>query len=40
LGAAVISRKAGKWYVCFQIELPDVASIERPFSPVGLRASR
>jgi putative transposase len=36
LGAAVISREAGKWYVCFQIELPAVAPIERPFSPVGI----
>lgn len=25
LGAAVVSRKAGKWFVCFQIELPDAA---------------
>lgn len=36
LGAAVISRKAGKWYVCFQIELPDVEPTGREFSPVGI----
>ena len=36
LGAAVISRKAGKWFVCFQIELPDVEPVERPFAPVGI----
>lgn len=36
LGAAVISRKAGRWFVCFQIELPDAESIERPFAPVGI----
>jgi putative transposase len=36
LGAAVISRKAGKWFVCFQIELPEAESIERPFVPVGI----
>ena len=36
LGAAVVSRKAGKWFVCFQIELPDAAPIERPFAPVGI----
>lgn len=36
LGAAVISRKAGKWCVCFQVELPDAESVERDFSPVGI----
>lgn len=36
LGAAVISRKAGKWYVCFQVELPDAEPAEREFSPVGI----
>ncbi len=36
LGAAVISRKAGKWYVCFQIELPDAEPLGRPFTPVGI----
>jgi putative transposase len=36
LGAAVVSRKAGKWFVCFQIELPDAEPIERPFTPVGI----
>jgi putative transposase len=33
--AAVISRKAGKWFVCFQIELPDANAV-RPFAPVGI----
>jgi putative transposase len=32
----VVSRKAGKWFVCFQIELPDAEQIERPFTPVGI----
>lgn len=36
LGAAVISRSAGKWFVCLQIELPDAEPIERPFTPVGI----
>lgn len=36
LGAAVINRKAGKWFVCFQIELPDAEPVERPFAPVGI----
>jgi putative transposase len=36
LGAAVISRKAGKWYICFQIEMPVAEPIERPFAPVGI----
>lgn len=36
VGAAVISRKAGTWYVCFQIELPDAEPVEREFSPVGI----
>lgn len=36
LGAAVVSRKAGKWFVCFQIEMPDATPIERPFTPVGI----
>ena len=36
LSAAVISRKAGKWFVCFQIELPKAEPIERPFAPVGI----
>lgn len=36
LGAAVISRKAGKWFACFQITLPDAEPIERPFAPVGI----
>jgi putative transposase len=36
LGAAVVSRHAGKWFVCFQIELPDAETVERPFTPVGI----
>jgi putative transposase len=36
VGAAVVSRSCGKWYVCFQIEVPDVAAPERPFAPVGI----
>ena len=35
-GAAVVSRKAGKWFACFQIELPDAEPIVRPFVPVGI----
>ena len=36
LGAAVISRKAGKWFVCFQIALPGAEPVERPFAPIGI----
>lgn len=36
VGAAVVSRSCGKWYVCFQIELPDAASIERSVKAVGV----
>lgn len=36
LGAAVVSRSCGKWFVCFQIELPDAEPSERPFVPVGI----
>ena len=36
IGAAVISRKAGKWFVCFQIQMPDAEPINRPFTPVGI----
>jgi putative transposase len=36
VGAAVVSRKAGKWYVCFQLELADAAPIARDFAPVGI----
>jgi putative transposase len=35
LSAAVISRKASKWFVCFQIEMPDQEPAEREFTPVG-----
>jgi putative transposase len=34
--AAVVSRSRGKWFVCFQIEVPDAAPAERPFAPVGV----
>jgi putative transposase len=36
LGAAAVSRKAGKWLVCFQIELPEAETVEQPFAPVGI----
>lgn len=35
LGGAVISRSLERWYVCFQIELPD-ASPRQDFAPVGI----
>lgn len=35
-GAAVVSRKAGKWYVCFQIETVAVEPVDRAFAPVGI----
>ena len=36
IGAAVISRKAGKRVVCFHIQRPDAEPIYRPFTPVGI----
>jgi putative transposase len=36
LGAAVIGRKAGKWFVCFQAELPDKPPTDRLFNQVGI----
>lgn len=36
LGAAVISRSGAKWFVCFQIELPDAEPVDRSFAPVGI----
>jgi putative transposase len=36
VGAAVISRSCGKWYVCFQIELPAGEAVEREFAPIGI----
>lgn len=37
LGAAVVSRLCGKWYVCFQIEMPLIeAAAARPVVPVGV----
>lgn len=36
VGAAVISRSCGKWYVCFQLELPAAEVVEREFAPIGI----
>jgi putative transposase len=36
VGAAVVSRSSGKWFVCFQLELPEAEAIERPFAPTGI----
>jgi putative transposase len=36
VGAAVVSRSCGKWYVCFQIELPEVPVPDRAFTPIGI----
>jgi putative transposase len=36
VGAAVISRSCGKWYVCFQIGMPDTEAVEREFAPIGI----
>lgn len=36
VGAAVVSRSCGKWFVCFQIEVRDAEVVERPFAPVGV----
>ena len=36
VGAAVVSRSCGKWYVCFQITLADAKPMERPFAPIGI----
>ncbi|HEX5006491.1 MAG TPA: transposase [Hyphomonadaceae bacterium] len=36
LGAAVISRSCGKWFVCFQIELPNAEAVPRKVAPVGI----
>jgi len=33
--SAVLTRTNGKWYICFQIELPDV-EIREPVNPVGI----
>lgn len=35
LGAAVVSRANGRWYICFQIELPN-ASSRTDFAPIGI----
>lgn len=35
LGAAVISRSLGRWFVCFQVELPDPGP-RGDFTPVGI----
>lgn len=36
LGGAVVSRKCGKWFVCFQVDLPNPEQIDRPIAPVGI----
>jgi putative transposase len=36
VGAAVVSRSCGKWYVGFQIELPEAAVPGRMFAPIGI----
>ncbi|MCM8738757.1 transposase [Azospirillum sp. A1-3] len=36
LGAAVLSRSAGHWSVCFQVTVPDVAVAERDGAAVGI----
>ena len=36
LGAAVISRSCGKWFVCFQIGLADADAVVQAFAPVGI----
>jgi putative transposase len=38
LGAAVLTRQAGKWYIVFQVQLPEPEPVERAFAPVGLDA--
>jgi len=35
-GAAALSRSAGRWFVCFQVEVPDCAPSVRQFAPVGI----
>ena len=36
LGHAVVSRSCGKWFVCFQAEMPDAEPVERLFAPLGV----
>jgi putative transposase len=36
VGSAVVSRSCGKWYVYFQIELPEAEAVERAFAPIGI----
>ncbi len=38
LGAAVLTRQAGKWFAVFQVELPEPGPVERAFAPVGIDA--
>jgi putative transposase len=33
--SAVLTRNNGKWYICFQVKLPDV-EIQEPVNPVGI----
>lgn len=35
VGAAVLSRSLGRWFVCFQIELPDIEP-RQDFAPIGI----
>jgi putative transposase len=34
--AAVLSRSAGRWYICFQLERPEAEVAERAVNPVGI----
>ena len=35
VGAAVLSRSNGRWFICFQIEV-ETQAVERPVSTVGI----
>ena len=34
--SAIVSRRCGKWYVIFHVELPEQVAPQRPFCPVGI----
>ena len=36
VGAAVVSRSCGKWYICFQVVLADAETPLRDFAPIGI----
>lgn len=36
LGHAVLSRKGGKWHICFAVASPDYTPILREFNPIGI----